>query len=50
MDNLSVQKTREIIASMRRVGGGPRQGNAFTASLNAAVSKHGTTRKVDSAS
>jgi hypothetical protein len=50
MDNLSVQKTREIVNSMRRSGGGPRQGNAFTASLNAAVGKHGSTRKTDSVS
>jgi hypothetical protein len=25
MDNLSVQKTREIVSSVRRLGGGPRQ-------------------------
>ena len=49
MDNLSVQKTREIVSSIRRLGGGagPRQGSAFTASLNASVLAHGTTRKVD---
>jgi capping protein beta len=47
MDNLSVQKTREIVNSIRRTGTGPRQASAFTSSLNAAVAKHGTTRKVD---
>jgi hypothetical protein len=47
MDNLSVQKTREIVNSIRRSGGGPRQASAFTSSLNSAVLKHGTTRKVD---
>mmetsp|Transcript_8944 Transcript_8944/g.11726 ORF Transcript_8944/g.11726 Transcript_8944/m.11726 type:complete len:284 (+) Transcript_8944:40-891(+) len=47
MDNLSVQKTREVVNSIRRVGTGPQQASAFTSSLNAAVAKHGTTRKVD---
>lgn len=47
MDNLSVQKTREIVNSIRRTGSGPRQASAFTSSLNSAVLKHGTTRKVD---
>mmetsp|Transcript_37113 Transcript_37113/g.63148 ORF Transcript_37113/g.63148 Transcript_37113/m.63148 type:complete len:289 (+) Transcript_37113:67-933(+) len=47
MDNLSVQKTREIVNSIRRSGGAQRQAAAFTSSLNSAVLKHGNTRKVD---
>jgi len=47
MDNLYIQKTREIVNSMRRVNAGPQQGKAFTAGLNAAVAAHGATRKVD---
>ena len=47
MDNLYIQKTREIVNSMRRVTGAPKQGQNFTANLNAAVAAHGASRKVD---
>ena len=54
MDNLSVAKTREIVNSIRKLhGAGPdpsRQGNAFVASLGAAVASHGSKRAVDSES
>ena len=51
MDNLSVAKTREIVNSIRKLGSGPdpsKQGNAFVASLGAAVASHGSKRAVDS--
>ena len=43
-----IQKTREVVNSIRRIHGAPTQSNAFTMGLNAAVMKHGATRKVDS--
>mmetsp|Transcript_338 Transcript_338/g.772 ORF Transcript_338/g.772 Transcript_338/m.772 type:complete len:105 (+) Transcript_338:136-450(+) len=51
LDNLSVQKTREVVNSIiRRPGSlaGPRQAQDFTSSLNSAILKHGATRNVDS--
>ena len=47
MDNLYIQKTREIVNSMRRLSRGPSQGTNFTASLMGAVAAHGATRTVD---
>ena len=48
LDALYIQKTREVVNSIRKVHAMPQQTNAFTMGLNAAVMKHGATRKVDS--
>jgi capping protein beta len=50
MDSLYIQKTREIVNSIRKTDPGPKQSNAFTMNLNSAVLKHGANRKVDSES
>lgn len=47
MDNLYISKTREIVNSMRRISGGPKQASQFTSSLIGAVAAHGATRTVD---
>lgn len=47
MDNIYIQKTREIVNAMRRLNAGPQQGIDFTKSLGAAVMAHGANRKVD---
>jgi capping protein (actin filament) muscle Z-line, beta len=47
INELYIQKTREVVNSLRSAAGGPTQTNVFTASLNAAVLGHGKTRKVD---
>ena len=46
LDELYIQKTREVVNSLRNASGGPTQTNAFTKSLNAAVLTHGAGRKV----
>ena len=48
LDSLYIQKTREVVSSIRKLHAGPKQGMDFTANLNAAVMKHGANRKVDS--
>lgn len=50
MDSLYIQKTKEIVGSVRRVHASADQGVDFTKSLNAAVLAHGGTRKIDSES
>ncbi|KAJ1459630.1 F-actin-capping protein subunit beta [Pelagophyceae sp. CCMP2097] len=53
LDSLYIQKTREVVSSMRKLHAGgatPAQGQPFTMNLNAAVLKHGANRKVDSES
>ena len=47
MDNIYIQKTREIVNAIRRLNAGPSQGIDFTKSLGAAVMAHGANRKVD---
>jgi capping protein beta len=49
LDGLYIQKTREVINSMRRLHavGGPGQGAAFTMNLNAAVMRHAAGRRQD---
>ena len=49
LDSLYIQKTREVVSSIRKLHSGPKQGSAFTMNLNAAVLQHGANRKVDSA-
>lgn len=46
LNELYIQKTREVVNSLRNASGGPTQTNAFTKSLNAAVLTHGAGRKV----
>jgi capping protein beta len=49
LDQLYIQKTREVINGIRHVRvGGPQQGQGFVMDLNSAVLKHGKNRKVDS--
>jgi len=49
LDQLYIQKTREVINGIRHVRvGGPQQGSAFIGDLSSAVLKHGKGRKVDS--
>lgn len=48
LDGLYIQKTREVINSMRKLHGVPAQGRAFTMNLNAAVMNHAKNRKQDS--
>ena len=43
MDNLYIQKSREIVNSMRRVSRGPQQGHLFTADLSAVVKARAST-------
>lgn len=47
LDSLYIQKTREVVSSIRKLHAGPTQGSAFTMNLNEAVMKHGAGRKVD---
>ena len=47
LNELYIQKTREIVNSLRNASGGPAQSATHVASLNAAVLGHGKTRKVD---
>jgi len=49
LDQLYIQKTREVINGIRHVRvGGPQQGKGFVMDLSSAVLKHGKGRKVDS--
>lgn len=49
LDQLYIQKTREVINGIRHVRvGGPQQGQGFVMDLSSAVLKHGKNRKVDS--
>lgn len=49
LDSLYIQKTREIVSSIRKLYlAGPQQAQPFTMNLNAAVLKHGANRKIDS--
>mmetsp|Transcript_24341 Transcript_24341/g.78645 ORF Transcript_24341/g.78645 Transcript_24341/m.78645 type:complete len:283 (-) Transcript_24341:297-1145(-) len=48
LDSLYIQKTREVVSSIRKLHKGPTQGQPFTMNLNAAVLKHGQNRKIDS--
>ena len=49
LDQLYIQKTREVINGIRHVrGGAPKQTNAFVSDLSAAIGKHGANRKIDS--
>jgi hypothetical protein len=48
LDALYIQKTKEIVHSIRTVAVGPRQGEAHIKTLTDAVHKHGAQRKVDS--
>ena len=48
LDSLYIQKTREVVSSIRKLRKGPQQDKGFTMNLNAAVAKHGQNRKVDS--
>ena len=48
LNELYVLKTREIVNTIHSVKEGPVQSATHVASLNAAVSVHGKTRKVDS--
>ncbi|KAJ8599935.1 hypothetical protein CTAYLR_002796 [Chrysophaeum taylorii] len=51
LDSLYIQKTREIVSSIRKLRkAGPHQAEPFTMNLNAAVLKHGANRKIDSES
>lgn len=50
LDSLYIQKTREVVSSIRKLHQGPTQGGNFTMNLNAAVLKHGANRKIDSES
>ena len=50
MHSLYLQKTHQVVAEVRRSGGGGRQGKEFTSKLNEAVMEHGKGRKVDSES
>lgn len=47
LDALYIQKTKEIVCSIRSMSSGPRQGDAHTRSLIDAVSRHRDTRKQD---
>ena len=47
INELYIQKTREIVSSLRNSSGGPTQNASHVASLNAAVLGHGKLRKVD---
>ena len=47
INELYIQKTREIVNSLRSASGAPVQTASHVASLNAAVLGHGKTRKVD---
>lgn len=49
LNALYIQKTREIVNSVRTVSQAPVQQASFVSSLNAAVMKHGEGRSVDSA-
>jgi capping protein beta len=46
LNELYIQKTREIVNSVRNAHAAPHQTNIFTQSLNAAVLQHGMGRKV----
>ena len=48
LNELYVLKTREVINAIRSTGDGPSQTAAHVASLNAAVTGHGKSRKFDS--
>ena len=48
MDNLYIQKTREVVAQIRNTAEKPKQGKDHTAKLNEAVMTHGAGRKIDS--
>lgn len=48
LDALYIQKTNEIINSIRSFAQGPRQDDSHIKSLIGAVSKHRDTRKTDS--
>lgn len=50
LDSLYIQKTREVVSSIRKLHKGPVQDKGFTMNLNSAVLKHGKTRAVDSES
>lgn len=50
LDSLYIQKTREVVTSIRKLHKGPTQDKGFTMNLNSAVLKHGANRKVDSES
>ncbi len=50
LNELYIQKTREIVNTVRNVNDGPAVTANHIASLNAAVIGHGQTRKVDSES
>lgn len=48
LNELYVQKTRAVINSVRNANDGPNQAASHIANLNAAVTGHGKTRKIDS--
>ena len=50
LDSLYIQKTREVVSSIRKLHKGPTQDKGFTMNLNSAVLKHGKNRAVDSES
>ena len=47
LDSLYIQKTKEVVSSIRKLHKGPTQDKGFTMNLNSAVLKHGANRKVD---
>jgi capping protein beta len=48
LDALYIQKTNEVINSIRSLSQAPRQDDSHIKSLIGAVSKHGVARKIDS--
>ena len=48
LDQLYIQKTREVVSSIRQLHGAPKQTSAFTADLKGKVGLHGANRKIDS--
>jgi len=47
LNELYIQKTREVVNSLRNASDGPVQTASHVASLNAAVLGHGKSRKID---
>ena len=47
LNELYIQKTREIVNSLHSLTDGPTQSASHVATLNAAVLGHGKTRKID---
>ena len=48
MEALYIQKTKEVVFSIRNFEGGVQQGKEHTSKLNEAVLDHGAGRKIDS--